>query len=227
MRKIFTLLIAITATLCIHAQTWNASTMEAGTYEDDSYVYEGLTIYADADKAVVIDGNSKSAGGYSFTQRIKMGGSPSWIDSSTPSGRVLGFEVTGDCKITVYAMSANSSATDRYVAVYTGDKTTTLLKENVLPTSLSGFSGTYAGDATSVFIASTNSGINIYGINVEYGGTKSFELKSNAKVISTLFYNINGAYISNQPNNLPKGVYIKKVKYNNGQIITTKVNRIF
>ncbi len=227
MRKFFTLFFTIAAMISVQAQTWNASTMDAATYEEN-YVYEGLTIYASTERPVVIDENSKSAGDYSFTQRIKMGGSAGWTDATTPSGRVLGFDVTGNCTITVYVMSSNSSATDRYVAVYAGDNNTTLMEENVLPTSLAGYSATYTGDATTIFVASTNSGINIYGIDVSYGGTKSRDLKAaNGKIVSTEYYSITGKRIDAEASNLPKGVYIKKVTFENGKIASSKVNRLF
>lgn len=226
MKIFFTLLFASILYLGANAQIWDASEMASATYTDDSYSFNGLTIYADDDKTVVIDKNSKSVDDKSFTQRIKLGGSPRWTDDTTPSARLLSFNVTGDVTITIYAMSSSSSASDRYIAAYAGDKNTMIFNGNVDCCSLMAFSGTYSGEATTVFIGSEGSGINVYGIEVS-GSTQIKYLESNIKVVSVEYYSITGQLTGNNATSLPKGIYIKRVIYDNGESITSKVNILF
>ncbi len=230
MKKIFTLLFCLGTIIGVRAQDWNVSDMTAGTYTDDSYVVNGLTIYADDDKSIVIDSNGKELDGVSYTQRLKFGGSARWTDDNTPSARVLAFDVSGNATITVMAMSSSSSASDRYVDVYAGNHLAESLVfgGNVDCCSLLSFSGEYAGGvATTIYVESRSSGINLYRVIAEESGTTDIDdVVITGTIVKTEYYGINGVFVADDVQKLSNGIYIKKVTYDSGQVVTSKVNII-
>ena len=100
MKKFFTLIAAVAMAASVNAQTqeWNFSDWDLTTYGSIStdVSKDGLTIYANADKAVVLDANSKTVDGVKYTQRLKFGGTGSVSDLNNMA-RVVAFNVTGTC----------------------------------------------------------------------------------------------------------------------------------
>ncbi|HKM93724.1 MAG TPA: T9SS type A sorting domain-containing protein [Prolixibacteraceae bacterium] len=161
----FTLFLSLFA-FVLNAQEWNISADNfnaLGSIQADTTV-EGLTIYASAEKSVVVDANDKTAGDMSFTHRLKLGGSGTVTDSVAPE-RVVAFDVEGDVTITVAAMSS-SAGEDRNLVMTTlaGD---TLGVYLALGSELTMTEFEYTGEATTIFIFSENKGINIYYLKSE------------------------------------------------------------
>ncbi|MGF7139260.1 T9SS type A sorting domain-containing protein [Roseimarinus sediminis] len=142
-------------------QEWNISTDAFNALGDitETAVIEGLTIYANADKKVTVDANNKSVEGMDFTHRLKLGGSGS-MEEGVPVARVVGFDVPGNTTITVAAMSSSSSS-DRELVILTAEGDTIDIFP-ALGESISMASYEYTGGATSIYLFSKSSGINIY-----------------------------------------------------------------
>ncbi|MFY9150746.1 MAG: T9SS type A sorting domain-containing protein [Prolixibacteraceae bacterium] len=144
-------------------QEWNISSATLsvlGTIAETKTV-EGLTIAATADATVVVDANNKSLEGMDFTSRLKLGGSGTFDAEGKPVARVLSFNVAGNTTITVMGMSSSSSA-DRELVIAAGNKETELGRFAALGASISLGVFTYIGDATTIYIFSPSSGVNIY-----------------------------------------------------------------
>lgn len=142
---------------------WNLSDSDfpTGTISSNTTVRH-LTIVADGGTTWTVDGSQKSADGYSFTQRYKSGG------AGSAAGRHFAFRVSGACTITVYALSSSSSAA-RVLNIVAGSafSTTATGTINIPATStLAGYTYNYTGGANNIYIASSASGINFYGIKV-------------------------------------------------------------
>jgi len=209
-----------------------------------SYTIDGLTIlYGSNDMGY--DDNSKAIDGYNFTHRFKFGGKGSVTD------RALKFDVSGECSITVYGMSANASNI-RPLALSTG--TTELQSIDFPGNAISKGVYSYTGGTASLYLYSKNSGINIYGIKVNYCGNtpiaamprvannnalsvmqssinlqidgnatvQIFDLKGN--IVRTLKYEQGGHIIS--LGDLPQGLYFVKANASSWQktakVIVTK-----
>jgi hypothetical protein len=145
---------------------WNFSDAiwEAKDYTEQT-VIDGLSINPSSSGVIAIDGNNKSIDGYSFTKRLKLGG------TGTPvaDGRNISFEVTGPSKIIVYGMASSAGATDRSLIIHDG--TTELYRELLLGDAIYKHEYDYAGGATTLYLYSSTSGLNFYGIKVEGGST--------------------------------------------------------
>lgn len=146
------------------AQEWNmssASFKDLGTISATTVV-EGLTIYAIAGAEVIVDANAKTLDEFTFTHRLKLGGTGAFdAEGIVPVSRVLSFSVTGNTTITVMAMSSSSSA-DRTLVISAGNKTTEVGRFTALGTSLTRGDFNYVGGPTTIHLFSTSSGINIY-----------------------------------------------------------------
>ncbi|MCU4177259.1 hypothetical protein [Carboxylicivirga sp. N1Y90] len=223
MKKVYTLLSALFVMGIVTGQVWNVSSdafNALGTITTETSV-SGFTIYAAADKTVIIEENSKSMDGIDFTHRMKLGGSGSWTDATTPYGRVLGFDVTGSCTITVYGMSSSSSATRELVVAY-GDKDTELGRLITGGAVIDKGVFSHTGGATNFYLYSASSGFNVYMVSVDYAS--SIEIKDvNKNVVRKEYYNVNGVNVGNNFNALSKGVYIECLYYSDGSKNTTKV----
>jgi hypothetical protein len=152
-----------------------SSTMEWNISTDDfnalgsmaaTTVVKGLTIYAESGKEVVVDANNKSLDGMDFTHRLKLGGSGGFDESGMPVNRVLAFNVSGNTKITVAAMSSSSSA-DRVLNIAAGSKEVLIGEFPALGASLTQGVYEYKGEATTIYMFSPSSGVNIYYIKAE------------------------------------------------------------
>ena len=106
--------------------------------------------------------SEKEISGVKFTHVLKTGG------SGSEEVRSLSFDVKGDCTIDVYLISANS-ASDRILNIYTGSYSgTPVATLPALGASAAKEQYQYQGPATTIYLGSANSGINIYAINLTY-----------------------------------------------------------
>lgn len=161
--KMFLFLLSACTGISTYGQEWNFSsaTLSALGSVTATKTVEGLTIYAASTATVDIDANSKSLEGMSFTSRLKLGGSGTFDTEGKPVSRILSFPVTGNTKITVMGMSSSSSA-DRELIVAAGTKETVVGKFPALGASISKGEYTYTGAATTIYLFSPSSGVNIY-----------------------------------------------------------------
>ncbi|OFX62576.1 MAG: hypothetical protein A2066_20040 [Bacteroidetes bacterium GWB2_41_8] len=146
-----------------NAQEWNFSTASfsaLGTISTTTTV-EGLTIVATADAVVAVDANNKSLDGMDFTSRLKLGGTGSFDAEGKPVSRVLSFPVSGNTKITVMGMSSSSSA-DRQLIIAAGLKDNIVGTFAALGTPITKGEFTYTGGATTIYLYSASSGVNLY-----------------------------------------------------------------
>ncbi len=145
---------------------WNISDAvfnSLGTITSQTTI-NGLTIHATANKPIVVDADAREINGYSFTHRLKFGG------TGASNARMLSFRVDGDCDIDIYLMSASGSA-DRTLNVDKGSFGSTLQQIPAYGSTISRGNVHYAGGATTIYLYSPSSGVNIYAIQVSYGST--------------------------------------------------------
>jgi hypothetical protein len=146
--------------------TINVSDLTAGTTTDAELV-AGSGISASA--GLSIDENGKEIDGFTFTQRLKLGGTMKVSDGAVTKGVKI---VTGDAAtIVVYGMASSKDATGRTLQVATltdgalvkvaetGEVNGTAIAKYTLKVEAA---GTY-------YLGSTDSGINLYYIAVVYG----------------------------------------------------------
>ncbi len=148
-------------------QEWNIS-MDAfnGLGEmTETVTVEGLTIHANSEKSVTVDENNKSLGGMDFTHRLKFGGSGAFDEFGMPVARVVSFKVPGSSNITVMGMSSSSSA-DRELVIAAGTKDNEIARFPALGESISEGVYMYSGEATTIYMYSPSSGVNLYYIKV-------------------------------------------------------------
>lgn len=158
MKKLFTLIALALVAFGVNAQTWNFSTWDVKDYSETTTV-SGLTIAATGDAKVSIDENSKTVDEVAYTKRLKFGG------TGSADARNLSFSVAGACTIEVVAQSSSSSA-DRELSIAAGsfDKVVGSMPAPGAAPAKSAFE--YAGDATTIYIYSAKSGVNVYAIYV-------------------------------------------------------------
>jgi len=147
---------------------WNMSSPAFNALGDISATttVEGLTIFSVSDKLVTIDANGKVLGDMTFTHRLKLGGSGGFDTDGQPLNRVLSFDVTGNTKITVAAMSSSSSA-DRTLNLAAGVKDSIFAQFPALGASLTQGVYNYVGGANKIYLYSSSSGVNIYYVKAE------------------------------------------------------------
>lgn len=171
MKKIFTLLAVALCAIGASAQTveWNFSDSqwEAKKYAEVTEI-DGLTIYGASGKEITIEANSKTVDEVSYTKRLKFGGTGAF-SKDVPQNRVLSFEVNGKCSIYVVLAHGSSTGDARSLnidGIVDGKKTNIgSISVNASETK----SGTveYNTDkATTIYIYSAKSGINLYDIKV-------------------------------------------------------------
>ena len=172
MKKLFTLFAALVVSLAASATAdaeWNFSddAWQSLTYSADT-TYNGLTIHASSSKTVVIESNSKTFDGVSYTKRLKFGG------TGSTSGRTVSFDVTGSCAIYVAAVSSNTTD-DRILNGSTLSDDSFSVFDTMTASCSSNSSDTlyYSGDATTIYLYSASSGLNLYDIQVFYTSSDS------------------------------------------------------
>lgn len=246
---ILSLFIAGASVLTVQAQkewTFDKAPFEATTYSQTTTL-DGLTVYATEGKTVVIDDNNKRNGEYSFTRRLKFGGSGTIADSENapflPSERAISFPVTGPTTVKIAALSS-SSGTDRTLVMSDG---ITSLHTFAAPGSYS--EGTdnvpletyqYTGGAGTLYIWSPSSGVNLYLVATSTGGGATGVAKVtidgvsfngreivNENQVRLEVYNILGNKVAESTSNISmveqgRGIYF--VKAANSKVVL-KINR--
>ena len=158
MKKLFTFIAAALMAIGVNAQTWNFSTWEAKTFSETTTI-SGLTIAATSDYSVSIDENAKTVDGIAYTKRLKLGG------SGSSEARNLSFSVSTNCTIEVVAQSSSSSA-DRELSIATGTFENVVNTMSAPGAAPAKSSYEYTGGATTIYVYSPKSGVNIYAIYV-------------------------------------------------------------
>ncbi len=149
---------------------WNfsdAAFSSLGTITSTKTV-QGLTLCATSDKNMVVDESTQEIDGISFTHRLKLNG------TGDASYRSLKFNVTGDCTIDIYLKSGSSSA-DRLLNIDKGSFGNTYAQASAYGGAISKATVQYIGGATTIYVYSSSSGINLYGIRVTYKNTVDIE----------------------------------------------------
>lgn len=212
MKKFFTLMAAVAMAASMNAQTeWNFSNWDLTTYGSIStdVSKDGLTIYANADKTVVLDTNSKTVDGVKYTQRLKFGGTGSVSDLNNMA-RVVAFNVTGACDIYVVAAHGSSSGDPRPL------KIDAVVNETATPVGEVTFAASeyksstlkYTGGAAKILIYSGKSGINLYDIKVTSGTTGISNINASEAANEGATFNLLGQKVANDA----KGIVIKNGK---------------
>jgi hypothetical protein len=182
-------------------------------------VIDGLSINPSASGVIAIDANKKSIDGYSFTQRLKLGG------AGTPAaeGRNVSFPVTGPCKVTVYGMASTGTATDRSLIIHDG--TTELYSEILLGDVIYKKEYDYTGNEATLYLYSSSSGLNFYGIKVESGGTSLPSIEATQVVQSVEYFDLLGKKVNNS--HITNAILIKKTIYTDGSSSNSKVMSVY
>ncbi len=148
--------------------TWNMSDPAfnaLGSMVKDTVV-NGLSIYAAEGKAMVVDGSNKTFEEWTFTHRIKFGGTGAYDTEGKPVNRVLSFDVEGSSKITIVLTSSNNDDV-RTLNIAVNHKDSILGTMSAPAGSLAKESIEYHGGPATIYLSSASSGLNIYLIKVE------------------------------------------------------------
>ncbi|MBR6190862.1 MAG: glycoside hydrolase family 88 protein [Prevotella sp.] len=134
---------------------------------------------------VEIKSKSATIDGVSFTKAVYFKGAPhdNYI--------TISFEVDGPCTIKTYGTTSNSS-TNRAHAIYKESiASSNKLAESNASTSNETITYNYTGEATTIYIASTNGGYYIYGIDVTYGENSGSGSNEPTQTLYTVSFNAN------------------------------------
>ncbi|WP_291861748.1 hypothetical protein [Marinilabilia sp.] len=228
MKKLYTILTALLMVGLVNAQDWNISDSEfnsLGSIEAETTI-NGLTIYANAAKPVVIDGNNKTVDGISYSYRMKLGGSGDFTDATTPAARVLKFNVNGPKEISIVLQSSSSSS-DRLLNVAMNSEDNVIGQLNALGLEATKQNISYTGTgAATIYLFSPSSGVNLYHIIVGEATSIATPAAGNANVVKTEYFSITGVNAGNNWNSLSAGVYIARITLDNGQVTTEKVTKV-
>lgn len=232
------------ATMMYAQKTWNFSDTEKFPQQTfvSTTIIDGLKIMATSEATVIIDGNTKKNGSYSFTQRLKLGGSgipdiQPGDNRYMPTTRALVFQVTGPGDISVCCLSSSSSENRRLLltngtdSISSFDAPGTYSDDNKNTVPYETFH--YTGGPATLYLYSVRSGVNIYlldvtsaidivdfintpkkGTFVSYNGLEII----NNNGLSLEVYNITGKKIISSSetkiatSQLPEGIYIVREK---------------
>lgn len=151
------------------SEWWNISDADfnaLGTITSETVV-RGLHIVATEQNTVVVDGSAKTVDEISFTHRLKLSG------TGNAAYRHLWFDITGNCSITVYLTSSSGSGDARTLNIASGSFNNVIASMSAPAGSVSAQTYNYTGDATTIYLYSAASGINIYGIRLNDSSTPS------------------------------------------------------
>ncbi len=207
---------------------WNFSAMSqynsnfavSGSMEiDGATLYNSIEVDGMGSRTQVIDGET-----YSYTRRVKLGGAGTF-SGSTPTARVYAFEVPGNARITVVCQSSSGSA-DRVLNIATSPDDI-LVAAPAPGANMQMTSYEYRGPATPIYLFSPVSGVNIYHVRVESveidNSTSVDETwRSEANIIREKYYNLNGVEVYPDNYELPTGIYIRRMWYDDGTIRSEK-----
>ena len=140
------------------SKTWNFSNWEAKSFEETETI-DGLTVVvSDSTKPITIDGSNKTYDGVSYTQRLKFGG------AGSATNRHLTFELPANTSVKIIATHASSSGDPRPLKLATGQFGSEVASVDCPTGEVVELNYTNKGAATTAFIYSGNSGINLYAI---------------------------------------------------------------
>lgn len=126
----------------------------------ESKTVRGLTVNGASGKVISIDNSNKTLDELSFTKCLKFGG------TGDTSSRNVSFKVVGPCTIEVWGMSSHS--TDLRSLVIRPEKSTVSNILNQVGNTLTKGIYEYNGTGETIYLYSSSSGFNIYGIRVTY-----------------------------------------------------------
>lgn len=171
MKKLFALLVIALSAIGASGQgvqEWNFSTWEKKDYTEN-FTKDGLTLYATSKKNMTVDGSKKTVDDIKYTQRLKFSGTGDFDELGKPSGRVISFDVSGNCDIYIVLAHGSSKGDARDLkidAVIDGNKTN-IGSISVNPSEIKSGTVVYnKTEPTTIYIYSGNSGINLYDIKV-------------------------------------------------------------
>ena len=177
------LLVAFCTAQTPATKEWNISTAAfnvLGSLTKDTTL-NGLKIYAKSGAEVVIDASTKTLENYSFTHRLKLGGTGSWETNTKPLSRVLEFTVTVSSKITIMGMTSSSTA-DRLLNLAVGNRDSVKIQFPApAGNALSKWEYNYKGGTNAIYLFSPSSGVNVYYIKVEPASTGFQEIKTGSE----------------------------------------------
>ena len=126
---------------------------------------EGTGIYASG--GLTIDANGKTIDGFTFTHRLKLGGTMKVSNGSVAAG--VKIVTNGEATIVVYAISSSSTATRtlRLATLDDGSLVTVTENSNVVGDAIGKYEFSVSAAGT-YYLGSKNSGINLYYIAVIY-----------------------------------------------------------
>jgi pectate lyase len=183
-------------------------------------LYDKIAVDAMAARDQEIDGVN-----FSYDRRVKLGGT-GVFSSGNPSARVYAFEVSGDAKITIVAQSGSTSSGVRLLGVRTAEGVE-VGTASAPPTTVGMSVIEYKGNATTIYLYSTDSGINLYHIRVEEpkptDSTNYIIQNSSSAVASVKYYNISGISLGDNFNSLPSGIFIEVTTFTDGASNTKKI----
>ncbi len=139
-------------------KVWTFEDLENGDIAE-SMIFDNLELNGSSNKKLAIDENPKSMDDFEFTKRLKFGG------TGASDVRNVHFKVKPNVKIIVYGMSG-SSGTERTMNldIPFGNTVATLVNDG---TAIDKVEYSYEGESdANVYLYSSNSGFNIYGIVV-------------------------------------------------------------
>ncbi len=135
--------------------------------------------------------------------------------------------MTGDCAITVYGCSSNSSA-ERICMIANADGQ---LIDSLVTTDIASQVVNYTGEATTIYLYSASSGFNLYLISVSYGDAPATlnENTVDKETLMTKYYTLNGVCIGSGADYeaFPQSIYLKLVTFTDGSSLTTKELKVF
>ncbi|MDR2824325.1 MAG: hypothetical protein LBB41_03890 [Prevotellaceae bacterium] len=199
------------AKLAEPTKVWNFS--DGASWAANSTVQD-LTV----GESIEFDANAKAIDHYSFTHRLKFGG------TGSTSTRFISFEVTGNATVVVYGMSSsNGTARTLVLANANGESIGTFADSQT-----NGGGGKidraiieYTGEAGTLYLYSQSSGFNIYAIELIASNITLINNSDTEKQVQSVeFYDITGRRATANT----KGMLIKKTTFTDG---TSASNKIF
>lgn len=198
------------------ATVWNFSDLSVTSVTSD-FDFNGLSIIGSNTVSWAVENNSKTFAGVSYSKRLKSGGAAATDENGSYSGRVLKVPVSGDGKLQVAALSANSKENREYAVTDGADELSVLIADGSATTLVS---YEYSGESGYLYLV-PKAGVNFYAVIwTPYVTTSVSETVVTSALLRTEYYTINGIkHIVPQ-----KGVNIVKNIYEDGSV---KIDKIF
>ncbi len=173
---------------------WNFSDSDLnglGTITAETTVRK-LHLLATSEKQMSVGESSNTIDGITFTHCLRLGG------GGGADYRQLFFSVKGDCTIDIYLVSS-SSTSERTLNFCTGTFGDNIVS---LPAAVDIAKQTqvYTGDATTIYLYSAGSGINIYGVRVTYTNPETALPETHTSTETHQRYNLLGLPVDDSYN---------------------------